>query len=727
MAKSKTYELMLKIAGKADSSLSKACREASGNLDALADTARTAGKIAATGLTAAATAAASVAAASVTAYTQHTKATNNLAATTGAAGEQLANLQDAMETVYKNNFGENIQDVADTVSVVNRNMDNLPTDQIVDATEAALALRDAFEYSTEETTRAAAAIEKNFGTAATDAFSLIAAGAQNGLDYSGELIDTINEYSSQFSKLGFTADGMFNLLQSGADSTAWNLDKVGDAIKEFSIRSIDGSKGTVEAFQNLGYNAETVMATFASGGDAANDAFFDVLNTLMDVDDEVKRDAMGVALFGTMWEDLGTEAMQAMADASRAAYDTKGALEQIKNVQYNDLGTSLEGVKRQAESYLVSIGEKLVPYAKEGLEYLSTDILPAVGGMIEEIVPQIIEAAKWAWENKDAIMAIATGVATAVVAYKTYKTAITAYNAVMGVYKVVTAASATGTFTLAGAVSALNLKAIALCGVIGVVAGLILLLYKNWDKVKTWAEGAGAKINAIWANISNAVTAAISAISERFPMLGAYLNGWWQSISAAWENVKAIFSNIIGFIDNVFSGNWSAAWDNVVAIFGNVFGMIVNLAKAPINGVISAINWVLSKINSISVTIPAWVPGVGGQTLGFNIPTISALASGGVATAATLAMVGEGGEPEAILPLSKLADLLDDWTNKPRPGGGAGGLGGGEQIVFSPVFNFYGPAGREEVENATRTSFEEFKRLYRRMKAEEKRKSFSPA
>ena len=725
MAKSKTYELMLKIAGKADSSLSKACREASGNLDALADTARTAGKIAATGLTAAATAAASVAAASVTAYTQHTKATNNLAATTGAAGEQLANLQDAMETVYKNNFGENIQDVADTVSVVNRNLDNLPTDQIVDATEAALALRDAFEYSTEETTRAAAAIEKNFGTAATDAFSLIAAGAQNGLDYSGELIDTINEYSSQFSKLGFTADGMFNLLQSGADSTAWNLDKVGDAIKEFSIRSIDGSKGTVEAFQNLGYNAETIMATFASGGDAANDAFFDVLNTLMDVDDEVKRDAMGVALFGTMWEDLGTEAMQAMADASRAAYDTKGALEQIKNVQYNDLGTSLEGVKRQAESYLVSIGEKLVPYAKEGLEYLSTDILPAVGGMIEEIVPQIIEAAKWAWENKDAIMAIATGVATAVVAYKTYKTAITAYNAVMGVYKVVTAASATGTFTLAGAVSALKLKAIALCGVIGVVAGLILLLYKNWDKVKTWAEGAGAKINAIWANISNAVTAAISAISERFPMLGAYLSGWWQSISAAWENVKAIFSNIIGFIDNVFSGNWSAAWDNVVAIFGNVFGMIVNLAKAPINGVISAINWVLSKINSISVTIPDWVPGVGGQTLGFNIPTIPALASGGIATAATLAMVGEGGEPEAILPLSKLAALLDEWK-KPKPGGGGGTVGDGEQIVFSPVFNFYGPAGREEVESATQASFEEFKRLYRRMKAEEKRKSFSP-
>ena len=172
---------------------------------------------------------------------------------------------------------------------------------------------------------------------------------------------------------------------------------------------------------------------------------------------------------------------------------------------------------------------------------------------------------------------------------------------------------------------------------------------------------------------------------------------------------------------------WSAAWDNIVAIFGNVFGMIVNLAKAPINGVISAINWVLEKINSISVTIPDWVQGVGGKTLGFNIPTIPALAAGGIATAPTLAQIGEGGEPEAVLPLSKLAALLDEWTKpKPTPGGGTGG--GGETVVFSPVFNFYGGTpSREEAEEAGRISFAEFKKLYRQMKAEEKRKQFSPA
>ena len=163
-------------------------------------------------------------------------------------------------------------------------------------------------------------------------------------------------------------------------------------------------------------------------------------------------------------------------------------------------------------------------------------------------------------------------------------------------------------------------------------------------------------------------------------------------------------------------------------IFGNVFGMIVNLAKVPINAVISAINWVISKINSISVTIPDWVPGVGGTTLGFNIPTIPALAAGGIATAPTLAMIGEGGEPEAVMPLSKLAALLDEWT-KPKPKGGGGGQenGDGDRIVWSPVFNFYGNTTKEEAVEAARMSFAEFKKMYKQMKAEERRKKFAPA
>ena len=182
----------------------------------------------------------------------------------------------------------------------------------------------------------------------------------------------------------------------------------------------------------------------------------------------------------------------------------------------------------------------------------------------------------------------------------------------------------------------------------------------------TVASIAMAPLNMLASGVQSAINSVAAFLQEKFPFLGALFSGWASSISAAIENIKAIFSGIISFIENVFAGNWSSAWQNIVDIFGNLFGMIVNLAKAPINGVISAINFVLEKINGISVTIPDWVPGVGGTTLGFNIPTIPQLATGGIVTAPTILEAGEGGEAEAILPLSKLAAMLQSVANAPE-------------------------------------------------------------
>lgn len=758
MAKSKVMELAIKIAGKVDKSLGTSTKAANKQLATIQKAANKVSTTMTAGLAAMGTGAIAATKYLADLGGEWQTATNQVAASTGAAGKELEGLRDVMEDVYAANYGDSVADVGDAVAMVNRNMANLDQNGLTAATEGALALRDAFEYDVAESTRAAEAIRKNFGSSAEEAFSLIAAGAQNGLDYSGELIDTINEYSSQFAKLGFDADGMFNILQAGADGTAWNLDKVGDAIKEFSIRAIDGSDSTVEAFTSLGYNAENIMATFAAGGEGANKAFFDVINTLMAVDDQVERDALGVALFGTMWEDLGTEAMEAMAGASQAAYDTEGALEKINQVKYNDLDSAIQGIGRQMEVALLPAADAVyqslmdsMPEITEAMEEVSPviaeiagDFADWAGGAISDGLPVLVDGirdfADWAgkayekakpflnflWEHKGTVLAIAAGlrllgpaigaVTTAMNAFRTAKTFMALLQSSGKITQVTNAFKAFGS-ALMGPL-----------GIIIAVAAAIALLYKNWDTVKAWLVNFGNTVNQIWTNFSNMVGNAIAAIGQKFPMLGAYLQGWWESIQAAVDNVKAIFQNIIDFISNVFSGNWSAAWQNIVNIFGNLFGMIVNLAKAPINGVISAINWVISKINSISVTIPDWVPGVGGKTLGFNIPTIPQLAEGGVATSPTLAEIGEGGEPEAVMPLSKLAALLDEYTKKPKPTGGTDGQegGDGETIVFSPVLNFYGKADREEVEEATRISFEEFKRLYKRLKAEERRKKFKP-
>ena len=556
-------ELAIKIAGKVDKSLGTSTKAANKQLATIQKAANKVSTTMTAGLAAMGTGAIAATKYLADLGGEWQTATNQVAASTGAAGKELEGLRDVMEDVYAANYGDSVADVGDAVAMVNRNMANLDQNGLTAATEGALALRDAFEYDVAESTRAAEAIRKNFGSSAEEAFSLIAAGAQNGLDYSGELIDTINEYSSQFAKLGFDADGMFNILQAGADGTAWNLDKVGDAIKEFSIRAIDGSDSTVEAFTSLGYNAENIMATFAAGGEGANKAFFDVINTLMAVDDQVERDALGVALFGTMWEDLGTEAMEAMAGASQAAYDTEGALEKINQVKYNDLDSAIQGIGRQMEVALLPAADAVyqslmdsMPEITEAMEEVSPviaeiagDFADWAGGAISDGLPVLVDGirdfANWAgkayekakpflsflWEHKGTVLAVAAAlrvlgpaigaVTTAMNAFKTAKTFMALLQSSGKIAQVTAAFQRFGSI-LTGPL-----------GIIIAVAGAIALLYKNWDTVKAWLVNFGNTVNQIWTNFSNMVGNAIAAIGQKFPMLGAYLQGWWESIQAA--------------------------------------------------------------------------------------------------------------------------------------------------------------------------------------------------
>lgn len=313
----------------------------------------------------------------------YNSAVNDIAAGTGMVGEELEGMSDVLKDVYGSNFGESMEDAAAGITAVYQ-ATGLTEDALADTTKAAYALSDTFGYDIAESARAAKAMMTNFGVSGEEAMGLIAAGAQNGLDYSGELIDSINEYSVQFSKLGFSADDMFNIFQQGADSGAWNLDKVGDAIKEFSIRSIDGSKTTTEAFEALGLNADEMMATFAAGGDDASIAFQGVLGSLMEMDDQVQRDAIGVSLFGTQWEDLGTDAMAALADINGEAYNTEDALGKINDVKYDNLTDAFEGIKRQGEVALLPLASTIAN--------AFTDIAPVIGELFEKLGPIITQA-----------------------------------------------------------------------------------------------------------------------------------------------------------------------------------------------------------------------------------------------------------------------------------------------------------------------------------------------
>lgn len=313
------------------------------------------------------------------------QAMNQFIASTGKGQEESERYQKVLEDIYANNYGENFEDIAQGMAEINKQLGDMSDEKLQSITEGAFALRDTFEYEIPESTRAAKAMIDNFGVDGEKAMALIAAGAQNGLDFSGELLDSISEYSVQFAKVGLDADDMFKIFQAGADSGAFNLDKVGDAIKEMAIRVVDGSDTTKAGFEAIGLNADDMAARFAAGGESAKEAFQETIDALAAMEDPLAQNTAGVNLFGTQWEDLGADAVTALASIGDEAYATADDMKSLQEVKYDDLGSMLEGLQRSLELLLIPLGEALIP--------LLTTLIEAILPVVTELLQPLLEIA----------------------------------------------------------------------------------------------------------------------------------------------------------------------------------------------------------------------------------------------------------------------------------------------------------------------------------------------
>lgn len=232
------------------------------------------------------------------------------------------------------------------------------------------------------------------------------------------------------------------------------------------------------------------------------------------------------------------------------------------------------------------------------------------------------------------------------------------------------------------------------------IATLILAgiyLYKNWDEVK-------AKLVELW-----------TAFEEKFPGLAATMKNIYEgSIKPTIDGIKITFQGLISFITGVFSGDWTKAWEGAKTSFAGCFQALPDFAKGPLNLVISLANKAIAGLNSLgSFKIPDMVPGIGGQSVGINIPEIPMLAAGGIATGPSLAMVGEGREPEAILPLSRLGGMM-------------GAAGPSISVNFSPVIQITGAgAVREDVQSGLRAGVTDLRRELERLINSDRRLSYA--
>lgn len=302
------------------------------------------------------------------------KAMNGLQASTGEATENMEDLRGAVLGVYENNFGENFEEISQVMSRAKQVIGGT-ADELQGITEKAFALQDTFDIGFEESIDGVNSLMQNFGITSDEAFDIVSRGAQLGANKNGDLITVLSEYSPAFSKMGFSADEFMGKLVTGAESGAFQIDKVGDAMKEFGIRAIDQSDATIDAFDKLGLSLDETEVAFAKGGEGAKIAFEKVMSGLKGIEDPLERNAVGVSLFGTTFEDLGEQGVMALAEISEEALVTEGAMDSINSIKYNDLGSALEGLKRNFETnILLPLGEEILPIVNKFVGYIQENM-----------------------------------------------------------------------------------------------------------------------------------------------------------------------------------------------------------------------------------------------------------------------------------------------------------------------------------------------------------------
>lgn len=252
----------------------------------------------------------------------------------------------------------------------------------------------------------------------------------------------------------------------------------------------------------------------------------------------------------------------------------------------------------------------------------------------------------------------------------------------------------------------------------------------------------GNAISAVLPIIENIIMLGISIATTVVPPIIAAVTAIFTNISNIIGNLQGMLDGLIQFITGVFTGNWSQAWEGVKQIFGNAFNALIELCKIPINAVIGLINSAIRGINSIvgkGVTIPDWVPVVGGGTFSLNLPEIPLLAKGGFTDGVSIA--GEAGT-EAVIsfdPAYRKSNIAN-WQKAGQMLGVNSVPSGvelkkvnaqnssavqGASFTFSPNITIQGNANRDDVQAALLDAKDVFERWFEEKMRKERRTAYA--
>jgi len=306
-------------------------------------------------------------------------------AQTGITGDDLAGFRDVARDVYAAGLGESIGEVTDVMGEAHTILGE--TDEaLAETTRRALTMASTFELDVAEslgivsTMMSAGLVESS-----EEAFDIITTGFQMGLNRAGDFQDTLREYSSDFERLGFDADQTLTILNAGLEAGAYNTDVIADGFREMGIRLMEGGDTVTAAFDAMGLDFEAMQASVAAGDESWGDYTNGIIGGLASITNEVDRQAAGVAIFGTKWEDIGGDVFMAAAVAKQGIDDIAGATDQAGETMDQGLGAALERLHRTFQTSFAPLGDEIGRIVDDAGPYLDD-----LGQWLGEKVPEAI-------------------------------------------------------------------------------------------------------------------------------------------------------------------------------------------------------------------------------------------------------------------------------------------------------------------------------------------------
>ncbi|MGH2386060.1 MAG: phage tail tape measure protein, partial [Candidatus Limnocylindria bacterium] len=449
-----------------------------------------------------------------------------LQAQTGRTNAEMAGYEDRLRRMHASNFGEDYQDLARSLATVEQQL-GLTGDEADNVTIAALTLRNTFEIEVAESIKATRPLMQNFGIDGVAAMDLITVGMQQSGGAGDDLLDTFQEYSSNFRDMGFSAQEFLAILLDGLENGVRNTDFLADAVKEFDIRIRDGSTSTRDALTALGIDFAEFEQALGSGAMSGAEAMEMINTALRGVGDTTVQEQLGTALYGATWENVGVQAILAMDQ-------TEGRVA--------ELGDMIPGAAQ-------GMADAIYSGPTSAFDAMTRSIVGAITGGLEPFQPALQAIAPLLAGFGPMLPMITSGLGGMVGAL---------------------AATTAGTW-------ALHVAKTALLGPIGLIIAIVGALFAAWQ---TNFGGIQQITAAVWGAVTDAIGGFIDFLVGVFgPVIDAFAGAWQTVWGGVGDFFSGLWNGILQFIGGV-AGTIIGIIKNIIGIAAQIPGPFQDSARA---------------------------------------------------------------------------------------------------------------------------------------------------